>query len=245
MKDRLTDQEVEEVLAEGATGPLASFIFQMKRTRDNFDHSLVGDAAARASALSPGSHHPIKEKTPMLTTWKSKLAAVGASATLAVGSVAGIAVAADGSNPNDGLYGIDRALENIGIGNGGAAERFAEVESLIAEGDFARGLEHAATVRNENATNGAADALAAAAERVAVNGSEQAPETKAAVSALLTYLSLNIGAVDGHAVADLAHQIGGRPESPGKSADAPGQAGDTGPRFENGGPPDSIPPGRP
>lgn len=174
----------------------------------------------------------------MFTTWRSKLAALGASTALLVGSVAGVAVAADGADPGDRLYGIDRVLENIGIGNGGPAERLVEVQTLIAEGDLARGLEHAATVRNENAANGAVDALAAAAARVAANGSDQAAETKLAVSALLTYLSANVGSVDGHRVAALAQNIGGRPESPGMSEDA-------GPRFENGGPSDSIPPGRP
>jgi hypothetical protein len=47
--------------------------------------------------------------------------------------VTGMAWAADGAVPGDWNYGLDRALESIGIGAGGSAERHAEEQSLAAD----------------------------------------------------------------------------------------------------------------
>ena len=51
---------------------------------------------------------------------------------LAMSSVA----MANSAYPGHVLYGFDRALERIGIGDGGRPERLAEIEKLAANGDF-------------------------------------------------------------------------------------------------------------
>jgi hypothetical protein len=47
--------------------------------------------------------------------------------------VTGMAWAADSAVPGDWNYGLDRALESIGIGAGGSTERFVEQISLTAD----------------------------------------------------------------------------------------------------------------
>ncbi|HIE22204.1 MAG TPA: hypothetical protein EYP73_06355 [Acidimicrobiia bacterium] len=52
-------------------------------------------------------------------------------------------LAADDAAPGDALYGIDTALESIGIGDGGTAERLAEASELAANGYVSEALDHA------------------------------------------------------------------------------------------------------
>ena len=68
---------------------------------------------------------------------------------LTVGGFGGAAYAANGAAPGDTFYGLDRALEAVGIGNGGSAERLAEVKELVDHGQTAGGLEHAADIVEE------------------------------------------------------------------------------------------------
>jgi len=65
------------------------------------------------------------------------------AATALFGGLTGVALAADGAAPGDALYGIDTALEAIGIGDGGTAERLAEASELAANGFVAEALDHA------------------------------------------------------------------------------------------------------
>ena len=46
----------------------------------------------------------------------------------------GVAVASDSAVPGDWNYGIDRALEAVGIGEGGAAERLQELAAIRKDG---------------------------------------------------------------------------------------------------------------
>jgi hypothetical protein len=139
--------------------------------------------------------------------------------TLVLGSGAGVAIAADGAAPGDALYGLDRALERVAIGDGGAAERLQEAADLVRAGQLARGLEHAAEVVAASHDGGsghvsvaASEALRAAADRISatatpgdVAGNEQ---VRIAVSNVLTYLSENVDQVDGRQVAELSQLIG-------------------------------------
>ena len=52
-----------------------------------------------------------------------------ASSLAVVLAFSGVAMAADGASPGDLLYGVDRALESVGIGAGGIDERLAEFDS--------------------------------------------------------------------------------------------------------------------
>ena len=49
-------------------------------------------------------------------------------------ALSGVAMAADGAAPGDLLYGVDRAMERIGIGDGGVDERIVEFDTLIERG---------------------------------------------------------------------------------------------------------------
>ena len=53
----------------------------------------------------------------------TKVAAVIASAVVAAGGLTGVGFAADNAAPGDALYGLDCALERVGLGDGGAQER--------------------------------------------------------------------------------------------------------------------------
>ena len=177
--------------------------------------------------------------------------AVVAGAIVVFGAFSGVAVAADGAVPGDVLYGIDRALEKIGIGAGGAEERLEEARSLLSEGDSSEALRHATEVLTEEEDGAAVgDARAALEDAAAVGDARAALEDAAVtlevddqptstparedVAVLLDYIRANHGndvGADGkefgQGVADLAHDInpggnGGPPSSD------PGQGNDRG-----------------
>lgn len=66
-------------------------------------------------------------------------ALIGTAAFAAVG--AGAAVASDGATPGDLFYGLDRALERVGINSGGAEERIEEAMELVGRGRHRRAME--------------------------------------------------------------------------------------------------------
>lgn len=172
-------------------------------------------AAAHARGTAPGDVTAAAPRRAWasLATWRRRAVTVASAATLLLGGGMGTAVAADGAAPGDLLYGVDRALEAVGIGNGGAAERLQEVSRLVDKGEVAHGLEHAAellasSARPTQREAGASEALRSAANRVKATQSGESETTRAAVAELLTYLSENIGHVDGQHVADLTRSIG-------------------------------------
>ncbi|MEX0826756.1 MAG: hypothetical protein WD184_08425 [Acidimicrobiia bacterium] len=193
--------------------------------RSEADRAVFTDLTERAVALGL--------RPRLAGRLRTRLATVAASITLAFGGLGGVAFAANGSAPGDFLYGVDRALERVGLGSGGSAERLGEVTALIERGDTVRGLQHATESLLGEADDAGSEAarlaLLAAADRIAAVGDTGPP---VGVADLLTYLSDNIDAVDGLRVAELAGAIG--------EAD-----GDSGPPDENPGPPDSTPGGPP
>jgi hypothetical protein len=132
---------------------------------------------------------------------------------LMVAGMTGVAAAADAASPGHGLYGLDRALERIGIGAGGAEERIEEAGQLLAEGRARQALEHAAeALDSDPAANAALDI---AIDRVETAASENSAAVEAKVGDLLDFMSENIGAgsgVDGRefgqGIADIARGIG-------------------------------------
>ena len=163
--------------------------------------------------------------------------AIGAAALfmLIIGT-SGLAFAANGSKPGDLLYGLDRAAEVIGVGNGGAAERVAEAQALAAAGVPGGGLAHAAEVLATNPA--AANAVLAAAVRLQQEPQGAPEEIALKVGNLLSYLhrATVAGAINDQTVSELAQQIGG-PQGdgapgqengstePGNTENAPGQDG--------------------
>lgn len=182
----------------------------------------------------------IPSATPgAMARWRTRLATAAAAGVASVAALGGLAYAADGAAPGAVLYGIDRAFEAIGIGNGGQQERLEEAIALAEHGDPALGLEHAAGATNDQTAQAA---LIRASERLMVREQNQAGEqtqTRLQVAELLRYMAQNPGEVDGPVVAGLARSIGGDPVGPpenvpfGPPDDAPA------------GPPDQVPVGPP
>ena len=189
--------------------PVARFVAEL---RLEADRSRFADLATPA-LTEPGVSR-VMRRGP-----RQAVAAIVATVAL-VATFTGAAVAAQGAGPGDLLYPLDQALEVVGVGDGGTSERLDEARSLAEQESFDRGLRHAAETLSDHPE--AQSALSAAAERVV----ELPPEDVGVeVASLLDYLEINMGSVDGQAVADLAQQIG------------------TGKR--QGGPPDDVPAGAP
>ncbi len=161
---------------------------------------------------------------------RRRVATLGTSLVLALGSTAGVAVAANQAIPGDQLYGLDQALERVGIGAGGSAERLGEALELVQRGDVAGGLQHAAeSVAGAAADSEAAEALRAAAERLLEQRENPSDDVRAQVAALLEFLADAEGQVDGRAVSDIAGDIGNAPTEPpgrGEPPSPPGQGDD-------------------
>ncbi|MEN8114240.1 MAG: hypothetical protein ABFS21_07615 [Actinomycetota bacterium] len=178
-------------------------------------------AVAREGAVA-GSAVAVKRAGlgSLFPTFRRRVATAIAAAAVFVGSMSGMAVAADSSKPGDALYGLDRAFEAVGIGNGHAAERVAEAQDLVDAGELPRGLLHAAEIVKPRGPDdsAASTALSEAAERLSTVGSDQSAETRDRVAELLSYLASNARNADGHEVAQLAREIGRPAEPPGKSA---------------------------
>lgn len=197
--------------------------------RSEADRAAFSDLTERAVAL--GSRPRLARRL------RNRIATVAASITLAFGGLGGVAYAANGAAPGDFLYGVDRALERVGIGDGGSTERLGEVTVLIERGDTVRALQHTTeSLLGESDDSGseeARSALLAAADRIAATGDTGPP---VGVADLLTYLSDNLDAVDGLKVAELARAIRGADGDSEPSDDAPGP-----PDSTPGGPPDGTP----
>ncbi|MCZ6461338.1 MAG: hypothetical protein O6705_03775 [Actinobacteria bacterium] len=195
--------------------------------------------------------------------WMARMAprvAVGALALIMlVVSSTGLALAANGAKPGDMLYGLDRAAEVLGIGDGGANERIAEAHALVASGAVAGGLTHAAAVLPATPEN---DTAKAAIQKAAtrVQGEPQGPSAFVAeqVGTLLSYLRLATaaGTVNTSTLAGFAEAIGeppatppGQDGTPGQGGNAPGQSEDATGQQDDGlgnsdnvpGPPDNVP----
>lgn len=194
----------------------------------DFSHLIAPVALeSRATPLSRFAEEQALKRRDTASRIASRVAIAVAALFMLVVSTTGLAFAANGSKPGDWLYGLDRAAEVIGIGNGGATERFAEAQGLAAAGVPGGGLAHAAAVlegteENQNAVH----AVNAAAVRLQ-EGPPGAPEEIAEkVAALLGYLhdTTIAGTVDVEKVSELAQLIGG-PDGEG----APGQENDATP----------------
>lgn len=220
-KSRTSDVEIEALLAGSPQlgdelQPLADLFSAIRADagEELTDGAVAGYVAAASAAsaeaipTSPAATRPLRR--PRLGTLRSRAATVTVAATVLLGGTSGLAVAADGAKPGDALYGIDRALEAVGIGAGAQQERLSEAEALIDDGEIHQGLKHAAEALEDNESGGlaASQALMDAADRVRAAGAAPSAVTREKVAGLLTYLAENAGDVDGRQVAELAVQIG-------------------------------------
>jgi len=195
------------------------------------DHVAEGAAIARARH----SDTPVSLSTGRRLAFglRRRVTAAATSLMMIVG-MTGVAWAADSAVPGDWNYGIDRALESMGIGAGGAEERLLEL-TVIRGTETASLDDPGSRTESENSEVGLDNAAATVA--ATTRGSERATDVGEAVSALLAYLA-NTERVDGPMVSDLAKQFkraqepsgtkksenpgeqGKKPAEPGKSAEA-------------------------
>ena len=161
-------------------------------------------------------------------------------------------MAADGAVPGDALYGIDRALEKIGIGAGHAEERLEEARKLLSEGEASEAVRHATEVLTEEEDGSEVGDARAALEDAAVtledDGQPSNAPAREDVELLLDYLRANQGkdvGADGRefgqGVADLARDIGPSGDG-GPPTSNPGQGNGNG--SDNGNGPGRWEPGR-
>lgn len=68
-------------------------------------------------------------------SWLATRAAAALATFILLIGVSAVAFAAHVSIPGDALYGLDRALEALGIGDGSITERLVEADTLVAGGD--------------------------------------------------------------------------------------------------------------
>jgi hypothetical protein len=257
----ISDAEVE-ALFDGAEGLRADLndvaevvatIQAIGRYDTDKDFSHLIAAAALESRATPVARYAAAQAASTSWEWTRRVAprvAIGAAALLMlVVSSSGLAFAANGAKPGDLLYGLDRAAEVIGIGDGGADERYAEAQALVAAGEMPGGLALAAELLDRVPGNeeAAKSAVADAATRLQAEPSASGPDLALTVGNLLSYLhgAATTGVVDTNTVLGLAQEIGGPPgvppgqigEAPGGSGEAPGQTGENPGLTEGGTPP--------
>ena len=128
----------------------------------------VANQAASLTRAAPTVGVPTRP-SGRIAVWRLRpQIAVVVGAIVVIGAFSGVAVAADGAVPGDVLYGIDRALEKIGIGAGAAEERLEEARRLLSEGESSEALRHATEVLTEGEDGPAAGDARAALEDAAV-----------------------------------------------------------------------------
>ncbi|WP_144018640.1 hypothetical protein, partial [Demequina sp. NBRC 110051] len=175
---------------------------------DSQAEAMVATLAAAVAPAAVASTAGARPAAARRSTWRRR---VGAS--VAVAGVLGLglagAAAADDAAPGDALYGVDRALERVGINAGGADERLGEVRILVERGDVDRAAALATETLDSLDETEAADGLRVAAESVLAEGSEQSLETRTRVSEMLLWMADQDerGAAFGKAVSERARGL--------------------------------------
>lgn len=205
--------------------PLAGFVTDLKSLNRHPSpilvdlHSSMSASTARAHREIVETRRPSQPKRSVARSIRRRAVALAASLAM-ISGMTGLAWAADNAGPGDWLYGLDRALESIGIGAGGAEERLLELADVSPS--------NVGTVTAESSAVEAAG-LERAAQAITTNGSLQAQDIHVEVFAILEHLGMP-GKADGHTIAEIAKTIGadrrstdtgrtpdaGKPTQPGK-----------------------------
>lgn len=203
------------------------------RPSDHFLLTCAARAAEEARALYEESQVSAEDDFSMTFSERLRRRATAFAATAAVVlGLSGMAWAADGAAPGDWYYGIDRALEAVGIGAGGAEERLLEVAAsngAVTEGSGSdQGPSETAVTRSSpGEITGTERAMEAVSARGA--GSEQSLGTRDRVAGFLKFLTTFEG-LSGQEIAEMAKSQSERPDNEHKpdqpgSPDNPGRAG--------------------
>lgn len=206
---------VELIRADGARAPSEAMVAR-----------VAGEAAAIARSTAAVRSHTSPHQRRFAWRLQPNLAITLVMMLLLIG-VSGVAVAADGAAPGDALYGVDLALEKLGIGAGEAEERLEEARALLSQGQPKDALQHATEVLDEEEMGGADIQNARKAVEDAALNLEDSDETgnvvvRDEVSEFLRYVKENLGkdvGADGRefgqGVANLARDL-----APAQSEDA-------------------------
>ena len=214
MLDRDFDAVINGLAPENDDlAPLSHFVTDLKALTsdpqpDVVDlHSSMSASTARAHREVAATRTSDRPKRNPVRALRRRAVALAASLAMLSG-MTGLAWAADHAGPGDWLYGLDRALERIGIGAGGAAERLEE----LANGSHQDGANHGSSTVE-------APGLEHAIEVVSNNGGDKALDVHTEVVVLLEHLA-NGGIGDGAAISTYAKSIGAdhRPTEPGQPA---------------------------
>jgi hypothetical protein len=213
--------------------PLRSFVstlgsFGVTELSPGFpeDHAAEGAAMARARL----SDTPARLSTTRRLAFglRRRVTAAATSLMMIVG-MTGVAWAADSAVPGDWNYGLDRALESMGIGAGGAEERLLEL--TVIRGTETVSLDDSGSrAESENSEVGLPNAASTVAETP--RGSQRVTDSGKAVSTLLTYLA-DTEKAQGPTVSELAREfkqaqeLSGtkKPENPGQQGKKPAEPG--------------------
>lgn len=281
--NRLFDQDIEQLLSGlvSENEDLAALAPLVQTLRDENIRGVSDDRVAafahQASeiarlAIPAGSQRDQRAALPTRrgrwTRLRPRLATALILALLLLG-MTGVAFAADEAVPGDPLYGLDRALEKIGIGDGADAERIAEAQALFQGGFVAEAMSHAAGAVDETddgtlSEDGAdaAQALRDAAEAVTSTQEGDADDVRARVAEMLNWMAANAeseepltGSDFGQMVAGFAKEItteddaedavedpeGDQAEEPEETPGPPEGVPEGPPEGIPGGPPESVP----
>ncbi len=194
--------------------PLESFVNSLGSLDDTapsaefLEHHAAEAAAAVQTRQTAAAGTGLKPRRRLAFGLNRRVTAGAASLMLILG-MTGVAWASDSAVPGDWNYAIDRALESIGIGAGGAEERIQEL-AAITESEHPRGAEPASQTGQDPTTApndhvvGTENAAATIAD--ITQGSQRANDVREAVSALLAYLS-NPEAADRPSISELVQQF--------------------------------------
>jgi hypothetical protein len=145
------DQDIEKLLsggvpAEPEIAALEGFIGTLRSLRpeqqpDGHVSQLVAQAASLARKAETASVTQLEARPRRRHSIRLAPVAAALSGVLVMGMTS-VAMAADGAAPGDFLYGVDRALEKMGVGDGGIHERITEAGVLMVHGAPVDALVH-------------------------------------------------------------------------------------------------------
>lgn len=245
---RLSDEDVEAVLSgrsfdDPDLAEIARVLSALDPQRFVDETGERAAVFARRAAAVAGTGEPTK--LAATARYRRGLSLTPRLAPAAVAAIflfatTGVAVASDSSVPGNALYGIDRALERIGIGNGGDVERIEEASVLTEQGDAVEALELLAETFDLESSQ-AADALLRASQRIRENAAANAE-----VADMLDWMAnTDLRSREfGQNVAEQAQGLGkggqgnenrGQSgEAPGQNKETPGQTNDQGQGSQGG-----------
>ena len=215
----LTELQVETLIEGGAPVdpallPVSGWVEELRRLGSPEPSSelvtRIGAVAAEiARESSPGEH--VRQQSGLFRWFRAPAFAAAAAGFLLVLGSTGVAVAADAAAPGDALYGLDQAMERVGILDGGVAERLSEAKALAARGDTDAALLHAGWAFDSEGESEAASSLEDTAERLRGLGPENVDQdVTGQVADMLDWMATTSqrGRDFGEGVAERAREIG-------------------------------------